>query len=247
MALRDLKVPGINLQEPQRDRSTFQPDHLVDGGERGHALLDQLPPGWSFQPWDPEHPTSAFKSFHKAMVRGIANGLGVSYTTLANDLEDVNFSSIRAGLLNERDAWRSIQTWLTRHFHQRVYRAWLPWALTTGQLEAPLTERSQLRDVRWLPRGWPWVDPIKDLQAAAMAVRLGLDSRQRLAGEQGRDFSEVLDDIAQEERMAERKGVDLTTDFSKAGDDEAEGAEVDVDDVMAMLRQREINGAGHRG
>lgn len=215
------------------------------------GLMDQLPPGWSFQPWDPEHPTSAFKSFHKAMVRGIANGLGVSYTTLANDLEDVNFSSIRAGLLNERDAWRSIQKWLIRHFHQRVYRAWLPWALTTGQLEAPLTDRSKLEDVRWLPRGWPWVDPIKDLQAAAMAVRLGLDSRQRLAGEQGRDFNEVLDDIAEEERMADRKGVDLTTDFSKGGDpeggEEAKAGGADVDELVKVLEQRDRNGAGQHG
>ena len=188
------------------------------------GLIDYLPIGWKFNEWDPEHPVSAFKDFHKCMVRGIANGLGVSYTSLANDLEDVNFSSIRAGLLNERDAWRRTQVWLIEHLHRRVYRAWFSWALTTGALELPRRNQARWLQARWLPRGWPWVDPVKDLQASAMAVRMCLDSRTRLAAEQGRDFGEVLDDLVREEAMAAEKGVELSTDMSRGSGDPSKGA-----------------------
>lgn len=212
------------------------------------GLFDYLPIGWSFKEWDPEHPTSAFADFHKAMIRGIANGLNVSYTSLANDLENVNFSSIRAGLLNERDAWRRMQQMLIGHLHWRVHREWLRWALTTGALDLPSRNQEQWLSARWLPRGWPWVDPVKDLQAAAMALRLGVDSRTRIAAEQGRDFGEVLDDIAQEERLAAEKGVTLTTDLSKGGaadDDMDEEAVVGSNRLAALLGRPATNGAHH--
>lgn len=218
--------------ERDAEALTLDPDseaadeRLVYEAEPG--VFDALPPGWKFKAWDPTHPTNAFNDFHKAMLRGIANGLGVSYTNLANNLEDVNFSSIRAGLLNERDAWRKTQRWFIRHFHRRVFREWLKWSLTTGALRLPSRRTSDWTHARWQPRGWPWVDPEKDLRAAAMAIRLGLDSRTRLAAEQGRDFQEILRDLRAEEELAEELGVELSTDLSKSGgsrDDEAAAAD----------------------
>ncbi len=59
--------------------------------------FEQLPTGMDIKLFDPTHPTSAFSDFHKAVLRGIASGLGVSYASLASDLENVNYSSIRQG------------------------------------------------------------------------------------------------------------------------------------------------------
>ena len=61
------------------------------------GTLEQLPPGWEFKEWSPDHPVAAFPDFVKAMLHEIASGLGVSYTALSGDLEGVNYSSIRAG------------------------------------------------------------------------------------------------------------------------------------------------------
>ena len=51
------------------------------------------------------------------------------------------------------------------------------------------------------------MDPLKDIQAALAAVQGGLDSRTRIAAEQGRDFEEILADLARERQLAEEYGV----------------------------------------
>ncbi|MCI0539082.1 MAG: phage portal protein [Verrucomicrobiales bacterium] len=68
--------------------------------------FETRPVGFEFQTFDPQHPTQAFPFFVKTFLRGIASGLGVSYNTLANELEGVNFSSIRAGVSDEREEIR---------------------------------------------------------------------------------------------------------------------------------------------
>jgi len=79
------------------------------------GTFEQLPDGMSFQSFDPQHPTSGFDSFHKSVLRGIASGLGISYVSLANNLEGVNYSSIRQGTLEERDNFRILQKFMVEH------------------------------------------------------------------------------------------------------------------------------------
>jgi lambda family phage portal protein len=203
--------------------------------------FDRLPTGWTFKEWDPQHPTTAFKDFHKAMVRGVASGLGVSYVSLANDLEGVNFSSIRAGLLNERDAWRKLQKSLIRHFCVRVYREWLRWSITTGALVLPDRNRQRWEKHRWQPRGYPWVDPDKDINSRLRGVAAGVDSLTRIAAETGVDLEEVLIERAMETQLAKELGVKISLEPKKAGapaeeeDDEEEDAQAAL---HPQVRQR---------
>lgn len=193
------------------------PDPNTASGARPAMQMDAEPGAiqeihGDFVPWDPTHPTSAYDSFEKAILRSIASGLEVSYSSLTGDLSDVNFSSIRAGLLVERDVWRTLQVWLSGHVHRRVYLEWLKWALTTGALSLPQRNIARWRDHEWQPRGWAWVDPEKEVRASLLAIGGGLDSRQRIVAEQGRDFAEVLDDLAREQKLAEAAGVELATE-----------------------------------
>jgi lambda family phage portal protein len=183
--------------------------------------FEELAPGQEMQLFDPKHPSIAFKDFTKAVLRGVARGLNMAYTTLTGDLEAVNYSSIRAGLLSERDWYRTLQRWLIEHCHGDVYDAWLPNALLAGSLAVDSRLSSDYRDVKWRPRGWKWVNPKDDLIAAKLAIDLGLDSRTRLAGEQGRDWEEIIDELAHEIDVSGTAGVDVTGDQTSAGNTKA--------------------------
>ena len=175
------------------------------------GVIATLQPGQEFQGWNPAYPNTAFGEFSKAILRSIATGLKVSYNTLANDLEGVNYSSLRAGLLSERDAWRRLQSWTYCHLHDRIYPEWLKWALTTGALELPSRQLGRWTAHRWLPRGWPWVDPLKDVQADGLAVALGFDSPDRVVGEQGLELDEIYAGIARARELAASYGLSLAT------------------------------------
>jgi len=107
--------------------------------EASPASFELLPAGMDFQSFDPSHPAGNFAPFIKATLRGIASGLGVSYNSLASDLEGVYFSSIRTGVLEERQHWKVIQSWMIEHFCQPIYVEWLRMALITKQLAPILT------------------------------------------------------------------------------------------------------------
>jgi len=200
--------------------------------EANPGSIEELQPGQEFQAWDPNHPTTAFADFVKTVLRQIATGLGVSYNALANDLENVNYSSIRSGLLIERDLWRMLQSWWEASFMTPVYRRWLNAALLTGELQLRNRDWRLYTDVRWQKRGWPWVDPKNDLEAGELALRLRLTSRSRILAETGDDYEEVLEEQAAEEKLAKAKGISLepaaapqpAPDDEDAPDDEESGA-----------------------
>lgn len=184
-------------------------------GERYHdssSGLLELPYGADITSWDPQHPVAAFDSFMKAVLRGAASGLNVSYHGLANDLEGVNFSSIRSGVLEERDQWRVLQGWVVEHFHDVVYRRWLIHAISSGQLQLPMTRLSKFQNVIWQPRGWSWVDPKKDGESNALSWKMRTKSLTQIASEQGRDLEDVLKEIQSEQKLLEQYGLSVILD-----------------------------------
>ena len=178
---------------------------LISEAEPG--VFEQLPAGVDFQSFDPTHPTSAFPEFVRATLRGAAAGLGVSYHTLSNDLENVNYSSIRSGVLEEREQWKVLQSWLSEQFCEPVYNAWLTMALDFQKVPLPKKQIDKFREVVWMPRGFAWVDPLKDAQANAQAIEMGVLTRAEVAAATGRDLDEILEQLATEKARLEELGL----------------------------------------
>jgi lambda family phage portal protein len=204
------------------------------------GLIDELAPGQTFKGFDPQHPNSAFEAFNKIILRGIGRGLGSSYSALTGDLSDANYGSQRAGLLPERDNYRVIQGWLKKWLHRTVYRNWVGMALLARAIDLPFAASRLPSDyfaVAFRERGWKWIDPLKDLQAADLEVKLGLTSRTRLASERGVDFEEIVDEIAAEQEYAREKGVYIGGAAAKpAGGEAPPGDEPVKDDVNPTQR-----------
>ena len=179
------------------------------------GVIEDLPMGVTFKTHDPQHPVSAYADFVKASLRGISAGLGVSYNSLANDLENVNYSSIRAGLLEERAEWMGLQNWLIESLHEPVFEEWLATALLSGALKMPngsalpATKFDKFNSVEWKPRRWQWVDPKKDLEAKILAIDNGLDSRRSAISDQGGDIEDVFADIAADDALADTYGLEF--------------------------------------
>lgn len=195
-------------------------DTNADGTLRMSANAGEIPVldvGQTLNYIDPKHPTQAFKDFTRTALRNIASGLLVSYPSLANDLENVNFSSIRAGLLDERDSWRIIQSWYIQHFLEPIFKAWLKIARLTVLSDVQLTP-AQWDQITWKARGWEWVDPLKDGQAAILRLQNGLATYADELGKQGLDFEETIDERAREQKYIEAAGVRLGTDIRGIND-----------------------------
>lgn len=182
---------------------------------------DVLPEGYDIRVPDSNYPNQVYDGFVKAILRRIASGLDVAYNSLANDLEGVNYSSIRAGVLEERDQWMTLQTWFADAFLEPIYAEWFSRAMVAGVITMPngsalpIAKAEKFRAHEWQGRRWSWVDPMKDIEAARLAVKSGIASPQMIAAQYGVDIEDVLDGIASFEAMVAAKKVTLVDYDSK--------------------------------
>lgn len=203
----------IDGEPPPNDGEDDDGNYITDA-VAGH--FDFAPKGYKLAKFDPTYPHDQFDAFCKATLRGIASGIGVAYHGLANDLEGVNFSSIRSGVLDEREEWMAIQNWVISSLLTQVFEDWIAIALLQQKIVLPngaVLPASKLDKFSahvWQPRRWSWVDPLKDIQASVIAIDNRLASPQQIAAQSGRDIEDVLDDIAAFEALAKAKNVSLT-------------------------------------
>ena len=116
IAARLAAAKSLFLTSP--DGMGYDPDDYEDHApilDAEPGSITQLKPGVEIQPWNPDHPMTAFADFHASVLRSVASGLGISYVTLANNLEGVSYSSIRQGATEERDNLRVLQRFLIQH------------------------------------------------------------------------------------------------------------------------------------
>jgi lambda family phage portal protein len=191
------------------------------------GTIEELPAGVSFQSWDANHPNSGYGDFVKSCLRGVATSLGVSYNTFASDLEGVNFSSIRAGLIEEREVWKSLQRWMIEHFCEPVFEEWLTLELLSGRLGLPYEKMWKFNAPEFRGRRWAWVDPKKDMEASIMAVENRLKPLRDIIAEAGGDIYDVLRTAKADEELAASMGLSLTPATPKPAPIKAE---IDTDD-----------------
>jgi lambda family phage portal protein len=200
-----------------------------DGNLRMDAspgTIEELPPGVDFKAWDTNHPNSGYGDFVKSCLRGVATSLGISYNSLASDLEGVNYSSIRAGLLEEREVWRAIQRYLIEHLCEPIFEEWLALELLSGRIGLPFEKMWKFNAPEFRGRRWAWVDPKKDIEAAIMAVEHRHRSLRDVISENGGDIFDVLRTAKADEELAASLGLTLTPAAAKPA---AVVAEVDMD------------------
>ena len=182
--------------------------------EANPGMLEALPPGYELQAFNPDHPGNAFENFIKTNLRWVASGLGASYNGLANDLVGVNYSSLRSGLLIERDYWKVVQKHVAEVFLTPIFADWLRMSLLSGALKLNSRQAENFMKGRWIPRGWQWVDPYKETQAAVLGIAAALQTRDQTISERGGDYEEVFEQLAEEKKVAEEFGIELVTQLA---------------------------------
>jgi len=180
--------------------------------------FEKLPPGVTANLIDPSHPNANYPDFRKGMLRGVAAGIVTNYNLLGQDLEGVNYSSIRQGVLAEREMWRMIQRWYIDEFKLPVFRAWLEWSIMVGTLPYSMTDLDRLCHPQFQGRRWDWVDPDKDSKAEERRLKNRLTSHQRIARSRGEDLEQILKEAQEDRQLAEQMELDLFLDMPDVTD-----------------------------
>ena len=202
------------------------------------GTLQILEPGEDIKFSDPADVGGSYSEFLRTQFRAVAAAIGITYEQLTGDLTGVNYSSIRAGMLEFRRRCEMVQHGVLVHQLCRpVWAAWMKQAVLAGALDAPgfarggAARRRQYLAVKWIPQGWQWVDPEKEFKAMLLAIRSGLMSRSEAISAFGYDAEDVDREIAADNQRADDLGLIFDSDPRRTSKDggSAEPTQIELD------------------
>jgi len=193
--------PHVGDEEDLTDEHAF-----ISESEPGH--FEVLPEGYNLTTYDPQNPNGQFQAFVKTILRGVASGLGVNYHTLSGDLESTSYSSLRWGALDERETWKYYQLWFEEQLLNKVFSEWLRIALYTQAIALPSDGFSKFNKPIWRGRTWNFIDPAKEVVAVSQSLDRKIKSMHEVITDStGRDFEDVMREIAEEKQFMETLGL----------------------------------------
>lgn len=203
------------------------------------GLFQQLDPGQEVQFSDPPEP-QGYADFMRQQLYGVAAATSVPYEVITGDMRNVNDRTVRLILQEFR---RRIQAWqhqiVVFQLCRRVWRAWMDRAVLAGALSAPATYWTNPDPwvaVDWKPQGWPYMNPLQDVQAAILEMRAGLASRTGKVAERG-DASDAIDaENAADNARADTLGLEYDSDGRNAYGSAA-GAQSEPDAAQSPVAQ----------
>lgn len=195
------------------DGASYEGDRIDPDGSRimeaEPGVLRSLPPGVSLAQFEPKGNAVDSDTFTRMVMRAIAARLGVSPNTLTGDLERVNYNSLRAGAMADRELWTRLQSELIDQVARPVFLAWLDWWLMRPDSPLPLSRRAKFAAHDWQGRRWQGVDPLKDANANRTHLEGLTRSRSEIIRDDGRDPDAVFQEIAAENARLSELGISL--------------------------------------
>ncbi len=183
------------------------------------GTMQILEPGEDIKFSDPADVGGSYGEFLRAQFRAVAAAIGITYEQLTGDLTGVNYSSIRAGLLEFRRRCEMVQhSVLVHQMCRPIWAAWMKQAVLAGALTAPgfarggSARRRQYLQAKWIAQGWQWVDPEKEFKAMQLAMRSGLMSRSEAISAFGYDAEDVDREIAADNARADELNLIFDSD-----------------------------------
>lgn len=218
-------IQSQEIGDPALDTSGEFGADAVQDGQRVYdfepGTIKELAPGETFSGWNPGRQNGANEAYMRSQLRGASAGIGVSYESLSKDYSQSNYSSSRLSMLDDRDFFKVIQQFMMENFMQPLYEDFLDMSVLSGRLPFPDYELNPLRykeSARWMARGWEWIDPWKEVQAAKLAIRSGLATAQSVLSSKGDDVEELFKQLRRERDLASQYNLVLETDAAQTTD-----------------------------
>ena len=174
------------------------------------GMILEMNAGDEAQIIDPKGQATDATSFMKLIQRLTGAGQGLSYESVSRDMSQSNYSSARQG---------SIEDELTFEDEIEVLESVLSEIYETFVISAFLSGKIQIKDFwenkssylrhEWVKSPKRWIDPQKEANANKIALSTGQKTFKQIAAENGRDWKEQIDEMAEILEYAKSKGIEL--------------------------------------
>lgn len=188
------------------DGISYQGRRLVPG------MIMELNPGDSVQCLNPSGQATDAASFVKLQQRMISAGSGLSYEATSRDLSETTYSSARQGLIEDDLTYGEEREGLQEIVLDEIYESFVISCWLKGFIGVPGFWENKERYLQheWVTEPRRWIDPQKEANANRIALATGQKTFQQICSENGRDWKQVIDEMAEAYSYASEKGIELS-------------------------------------
>lgn len=176
------------------------------------GMTPELMPGEDIEPFIPSSPGTMYQPFTETTVRGIGAGLGLSYGAL-NRKSDSNYSAARQDMLEDERELGPEQDLFIDTVVKPIYELFVRIQVAFGKLPVSPAlfafEPWRYLEAEYVTPRRPWIDPEKEANAAEKLLGLKLTTRSEIRASMGGRLSKTFEQLANENRLAERHGLKL--------------------------------------
>lgn len=183
-----------------------------EGKRLSPGMIAELNAGDEVQIVDPKGTSNDAAAFLKLQQRLIGTGQGLSYEGTSRDMSETNYSSARQSSIEDEMTYAEEIELLVEKFMSPVYEAFVESALLCGAITVKgmkWTDAKKLTVHKWAASPKKWIDPLKEANATRVALESGQKTFTQVCAENGRDWREVIDEMAAAQEYATAKGVNI--------------------------------------
>lgn len=206
---KGLPVTGLGGDKPGRYRGSEE-RISYDGKLLSPGLIKELNVGDEIQVVNPNGQGADATSFTKLQQRLVGAGQGISYEATSRDMSEATYSSARQGMI-EDDLTYGEEKELLLEVLDEIYETFIISAVLCGALAIPRfwEEKERYLTHEWTQEPKPWIDPQKESKADSTALMTGQKTFKQIAAENGRDWRDQIDDMAEVLEYGRQKGINM--------------------------------------
>lgn len=175
------------------------------------GLITELNPGDGVEVVNPSGQASDAAGIIKLHQRMIGAGQGVSYEATSRDMSQSNYSSARQGMIEDGLTFIEDKQLILETLFDEIYETFIISACLAGVLD--IKDFWENKEIylkhSWVEMPKPWIDPLKEANANKIAIEKGIKTYQQVAAENGRDWKEQLNEIAEVLNYGKENGIDM--------------------------------------
>ena len=185
-------------------------EHSYQGKTIVPGMIRELNAGDSVDVVNPSGQATDAAGYIKLQQRLIGAGNGISYEATSRDMSDTNYSSARQAIIEDEMTYT--EEWeLLMELLDEIYETFVISIVLAGLINAPgfWENKTEYFAHQWVRAPKKWIDPSKEATANKIAIETAQKTFKQIAAENGNDWRDMVDDMAEVAKYAKSKGINL--------------------------------------
>ena len=184
--------------------------HDYQGKSITPGMIKELNAGDEIQVVNPAGQATDAASYIKLQQRLVGAGQGISYEATSRDMRESNYSSTRQGIIEDEMTYTEEKEMLMEVMDE-IYETFVISLWLSGNIMVKdfWGKKDKYLEHTWIIAPKKWIDPQKEANANRIALNTGQKTFKQIAAEQGRDWKEQIEEIAEVLEYAKSFGIDM--------------------------------------